>query len=145
MTENQRIEGIRRDTQDLSHADLVANADKWKARFDNILRALVVVVVIAALATTYFTIATLGKVQTLTEQNVELNKLSVSNGDLIVDCTTPGGGCYERSRAETGKVVLNLNQVTKAAVICADQPGVITASAMESCITTEIKKQGAAQ
>lgn len=125
-----------------THESLVHNADKWKHRFDNLLRALVVLVVIAALVTTYFTILTLTKVQTLTEQNVELNKLSVSNGELIVDCTTPGGGCYERSRQATGQAVLSLNQVTKAAVICADRPGVITTSEMESCITIEIKKQG---
>jgi hypothetical protein len=136
-------ENARRvDVQEVTHSALVADAAKWKARFDNLLRSLVLLILIAATVTTYFTVVTLSEVRDLGKQNISLNKITVENSKRLIDCTTPGYGCYERSRAATGKAVFSLNQVTKAAVICADQPGVITTPEMERCITTEIKKQG---
>jgi hypothetical protein len=83
---------------------------------------------------------TLDKVQKLTETNVKLNNITVENSKLLVDCTTPGYPCYERSRGESGKAVTILNNATKAAVICADQQGSITTTEMETCIKTEVAK-----
>lgn len=58
------------------------------------------------------------------------------NGELLVDCTTPGGGCYERGRAETGKAIDLLQRATVAAVECAkSQP---TDALIEACVRSKL-------
>ena len=46
----------------------------------------------------------------------EANK---ANTDIIRDCTTAGGACYERNTKSTGAAVSLINEVTVAAVFCA--------------------------
>jgi hypothetical protein len=57
--------------------------------------------------------------------------LAVRNGQLIttvrqgnarlVDCTTPGGKCYERGNRQTGQAVTGITDVELAANYCAAQ------------------------
>ena len=37
----------------------------------------------------------------------------------VEDCTTPGGACYKESRSQRRDTVININEVTVAASVCA--------------------------
>lgn len=69
------------------------------------------------------------KLQNLAETNR-------ANGQLIVDCTTPGGTCYDQAQQQTGAAVATLSRVVVAAVECADQ---LDGPAVQACITARVK------
>ena len=54
-------------------------------------------------------------VLTVLVYNTSQNK---SNGDLLVDCTTPKHDCYERSLKQTEKAISSITEVAVAANYC---------------------------
>lgn len=64
--------------------------------------------------------------------------------NLIIDCTTPGGDCYQQSQGRTGEAVSGINLYTKAVVIiaaaCADRPGVNTERQIEKCVNEKLEE-----
>lgn len=53
---------------------------------------------------------------------------------ILVDCTSPGGECYERGQERTGEAVGNINRIVVLAAACADRPGAHTVLEIERCI-----------
>lgn len=68
----------------------------------------------------------------------DIGKTNRSNTDLIVDCTTPGGVCYERGRKSTGSAIATINDVTIAASYCAQFN--TTQATIRKCIEAELAK-----
>lgn len=56
--------------------------------------------------------------------------------DAIEDCTTPGGGCYQRGQAQTGRAIGQLISAQEAIAECSKS----TASAAElrSCVAAKL-------
>jgi hypothetical protein len=62
------------------------------------------------------------------------------NSDRLVDCTTPGGKCFEQSRSATSGAVGSINRVTVAAIYCSGKLGpTATIDAINHCVATQIK------
>lgn len=61
------------------------------------------------------------------------------NSDRLVDCTTPGGKCYEQGRSATGGAVGTINKVTISAIYCSGKLGpAATVAALNACVTALI-------
>jgi hypothetical protein len=119
---------------------LEAEAVKWKRRLDATIRVLVIMMACAVGSSLYLTTVSINRVEQLTQDNKKLNKITLQNSSILIDCTTPGGKCFEQNQRRTGQVVVNLNEVTKIATICADRPGSISLEEMEACIKTELER-----
>lgn len=61
------------------------------------------------------------------------------NTGIIRDCTTPGGVCYERGRAQTAEAVKTLRQYQVITVQCAHES---TDAAIEACVERKALEQG---
>ena len=61
-----------------------------------------------------------------------------SNGQVIRDCTTPGGECFERSAKRQAAVIgeppAPINDVVILAAACADRVGVDTEAEIRACV-----------
>lgn len=66
------------------------------------------------------------------------NTLSLTNSertlDLIEDCTTPGGECYQRSQERTASVVGDIGRLSAYAAACADKKGVQGRGEIYNCV-----------
>lgn len=60
------------------------------------------------------------------------------NGERVIDCTTPGGDCFNESTARTGEAVGSINEVTVAAVACAQKNTGI--AAIQECVRKALAK-----
>jgi hypothetical protein len=58
--------------------------------------------------------------------------LNRAGNSRIVDCTTPGGECYERSQTETGKLIDHLIRQNEAAAYCS--PRSVKPADYQACI-----------
>jgi len=62
------------------------------------------------------------------------------NSDRLVDCTTPGGKCYEQGRSATSGAVGTINRITIAAVYCSGKLGLsATIGDLTACVTAQTK------
>lgn len=61
------------------------------------------------------------RTQDLLEQGVQQRAALQDQADLIIDCTSPGGECYQRGQEQTAKVVAGLNIVSQYSVICGER------------------------
>lgn len=52
----------------------------------------------------------------------------------VLDCTTPGGKCFKRSKRATARAVGDINRVIVLAATCADMPGDQTQRQIERCV-----------
>lgn len=71
---------------------------------------------------------------------IQLRHLAEKNEgslQLIKDCTTSGGECYERGRKNTADVVEILNEFTVYVIACADRAGVQTVEEIRECALRE--------
>jgi hypothetical protein len=112
---------------------LARHTQTWENRLTFFWKLLIIFGVLTICATAGFVVYTLAEVQRVSQVNSRLNQ-------RMIECTTPGYRCYDDGTARTGEAVHSLNEVTKAAVICADQPGVITQATMESCLKKQLGK-----
>lgn len=62
----------------------------------------------------------------------QLNNRKVT--ELIADCTTPGGKCYEEGQSSTNKAVTSISQVVIATKICSLDPKNNTIDALTVCV-----------
>lgn len=78
--------------------------------------------------------------------------VSIDSRRKLLDCTTPGGKCYEISQSKTGQAIKQLidagqvrEEVTRRIVIlaitCTDRPGVNTIREIYVCVRTEMKER----
>ena len=89
-----------------------------------------VVAVLMLLCTTTYTV-------------VQMRATQKSNGlllQVVLDCTTPGKGCYERGQAQIGHAVSNINRVSVIAAACASGPDRKTVPEIEACINRALSK-----
>ena len=85
-------------------------------------------------------------ISTVIIQGYQLSSLShVSddtrrNSDRLVDCTTPGGKCYEQGRSASSGAVGTINKATIAAIWCSGKlgPGA-TIQQLQLCVKAQIK------
>ena len=71
---------------------------------------------------------------------IQLRSLAEQNKgslQLIEDCTTAGGECYERGRKNTAGVVEILNEFEVYVIACADRAGVQTVEEIRECALRE--------
>lgn len=62
------------------------------------------------------------------------------NSDRLVDCTTPGGKCYEQGRSTTSGAVGTINRVAITVEYCAGHLGPsATIAALNACVTAIVK------
>lgn len=69
-------------------------------------------------------------------QNSPLVKNTNRTTQILEDCTTPGGTCFKRSRAQTAEAIGSINAVNMAAIYCRDQvlPVVYTYPELVTCV-----------
>ena len=108
---------------------------RLKFWMDAFIRALAILIAVTVGISLYYLV-------TLTQQNNELTQQNNRIGERLIDCTTQGHTCYDQSNARTNKVIITLNDVTKAAAVCADKPGSIKAEQMDDCIKAVLTKEG---
>lgn len=62
------------------------------------------------------------------------------NTNRLVDCTTPGGKCYEQGRSTTSGAVGSINKITIAAIYCSGKlgPGA-TIIQLNTCVQAQVK------
>lgn len=118
----------------LARAELVAKNAKLQAWLDRGFRLLAFVAMVAVFVTLFMILV-------LSQQNKQLNEINLQTNRRLIECTTPGYKCFSDSQKRTGKVIVNLNEATKAAVICADRPGSITEEEMNQCMLDHLAKQ----
>lgn len=58
----------------------------------------------------------------------------------LIDCTTPGGKCYEQGRSATSGAVGTISKVTIAAIYCSGKLGpTATITQLNGCVTVLVK------
>lgn len=63
-----------------------------------------------------------------------------ANSDRLVDCTTPGGKCYEQGRSTTSGAVGTINRVAVTVEYCAGHLGpTATIAALNACVVAIVK------
>lgn len=99
---------------------------------------------LAAAALAVFVIASL----TLTAYNAIVG---IATRAALLDCTTPGGQCYQEGQKRTAEAIRQLVEANEAGEVttreivilaadCADNPGVDTADEIEACVG-ELRQQ----
>jgi predicted PurR-regulated permease PerM len=74
---------------------------------------------------------------TLNQGNKSLRELKHFD-QLIADCTTPKGQCYQRSEQQRRQNVDEIKQIAVQSILCARMPGTDTEAGMEACIARNI-------
>lgn len=75
--------------------------------------------------------------QKLLEQGAAQREALIDQAALIVDCTSPGGECYQRGQENTADAVANLNIVSQYSVICGQRE--TGEKAILNCVNEEVK------
>ena len=57
---------------------------------------------------------------------------------ILIDCTTPGHGCYEKGQQGTRTAVQGLNKAASATALCARDLGNDTLAKMEDCVSSTL-------
>lgn len=57
----------------------------------------------------------------------------------LLDCTTPGGVCYQQGRDSQSGAVGTINRITVVAVYCAKLPGNTTLAQIQACVELNLK------
>ena len=70
------------------------------------------IVVVGVIVTTLQTRGLVGAIR-------ETQKNNTSTFDLLVDCTSPGGDCFEAGQKRTGEAVGGINQSTADVIVAA--------------------------
>lgn len=76
------------------------------------------------------------KIEDLLLQGFEQRAALQDQADLIVDCTSPGGECFERGQQRTAEAVAGLNVVTEYSVICGERED--GEKAILECVNQEV-------
>lgn len=77
-------------------------------------------------------------IKQLLEQGEEQRAALQEQADLIIDCTSPGGKCYEEGQQRTAKVVAGLNVVSQYSVICGEREN--GEEAILACVNQEVEQ-----
>lgn len=78
------------------------------------------------------------KLEDLAHQGVQQRAALQDQADLIIDCTTPGGECYQRGQEQTARVVAGLNVVSQYSVICGERTN--GEQNILDCVNQEVKQ-----
>lgn len=74
------------------------------------------------------------------QQLGKVAKDTKTNSDRLVDCTTPGGKCFEQGRSSTSGAIGTINKVTISAIYCSGKLGpAATVAALNACVVALIK------
>lgn len=63
-----------------------------------------------------------------------------TNSQILIDCTSPTGKCYQASEKRTGSAIGTINQVSIYAAYCSKIPSNTTVKEIETCINKELAK-----
>jgi hypothetical protein len=109
-----------------------------RRRVEVIGRALLTAVTaILAIATVGLLMVQLQRLGDQTERLTEIAEQNKATGDRIRDSTTPGGQCYQEGNSRTGTAIASINQVTIAAVSCANRH--VGDAAIRVCVAEALK------
>jgi hypothetical protein len=65
-----------------------------------------------------------------------------SNGERLIDCTTPGHPCYDQAQSRQADVIGSpagpINTVIVLAIACADEPGVQSEAQIIGCVQAKL-------
>lgn len=117
----------------------------------NVLWALMVlagvVVVVAVVTSTIVSARNTALIRQTQLTNTGILKSTKQTAELVEECTTPGGECYERGQENTGKAVSDIGRVTVLAAACAaslspEQVDVPTrADMIQRCIEQQLSER----
>lgn len=82
---------------------------------------------LAVVTSLLFNIVQIGRLTEIAETNR-------ANGQRLIDCTTPGGQCFEDGNDRTGEAIGTINEVTILAASCVQLPGIDTEAEIRECI-----------
>jgi type VI protein secretion system component VasK len=75
-------------------------------------------------------------------QNNQLGRQVAKTNTTLTDCTVPGGGCYDTSRAQTGKAIADLIRADSIVSECArlwpGESGAAYDAKLEACVYTRL-------
>lgn len=54
--------------------------------------------------------------------------------EQIADCTIPGGDCYQDGQKRTGEVLIDIGEIIRLTVACADRQGPQTEEQIKACV-----------
>lgn len=112
-------EGVRGD---------VAAANRIRRRDNRVTHAAAVVIVLLLVAAIVLT----AQNQRLARQNTDLGRQNQRISELIADCTTEGGTCYEEGRRRTGDAISEVVRANIAVQQCAER---VSPDLLESCVS----------
>lgn len=94
-------------------------------------------VMLAATAGLFYVAMELRDIAEASRQNSVVNR---QNSELLVDCTVPGGECYERGQNRTGEAVAVIGRASVAAAYCAQRHEEI--DQLEKCVLQVMERVG---
>lgn len=120
------LAGVAATAQDLNrHAEDLIRASRL-SRLERIALFTIAFLVLGLIGVTGFGVLRLNGL-------ADVNK---TNGQTVIDCTQPGGVCYQRAQDQTAAAVAQLNLVTIAAVECDDA---YNGARLHACILSRIR------
>jgi hypothetical protein len=114
-----------------------------KAKLKGLTYAFLLFLVLAVVATLTAVVYLLWREETRIQQNNEIQKFireqAIRNGELstaVLDCTEPGGECYEDGRKRTAEAVVGINEGTFNVIVAAlscQADGIVEQRALARC------------
>lgn len=113
------------------HEELVQTEQKHRRRYETAKMTFIVISTITSLVTVGML---LGGVANLQDIAADTNR----SAELLVDCTTPAGECYQNGDRRSGAAVQTINRVSVLAAYCSKKPENVSVAQIEDCIKKEL-------
>jgi hypothetical protein len=97
----------------------------------------ILAVAVALLVLLVLTVAVLLQNRSRSIQSGQILRNSAATSDLIADCTSPGGKCYQESQKRTQGVLAQLVEINKIVAQCAKVTN--TDDEMDTCVQARLK------
>ncbi len=67
--------------------------------------------------------------------------VAAATREKIADCTTPNGECYQRGEERTGEVLIDVGEIVRLTMACADKAGVQTEEEIQRCVEKGLEER----
>lgn len=113
------------------HEELVQAEQKHRIRYEKAKMTLIVVSTLTSVVTVGMLLGGMANLQDIaTDTN--------QSAELLVDCTTPAGQCYQNGDRRSGAAVQTINRVSVLAAYCSKKPENVSVAQIEDCIKKEL-------
>lgn len=114
-------------------SELVLKEATHRRRFDIAKMAFIVTGTVTSMVIVGILLAGMARLEAITTS-------TNSNSQLLIDCTSPTGKCYQDGQRRTGSAIGTINQVSIYAAYCSKIPSNTTVKQIETCINKELAK-----